>query len=628
MYRYSTLIFLLFWLTAAVGQPKERIISFHSDILIEADGRIEVAEHIKVYAAGDEIRRGIVRELPLYRKNNVGKRVRIEPNIIAIKRDGVATKYDVEYEGGNMLVYIRDKEVLLRPGEYDFTVVYDCYGHIGFFDDFDELYWNVTGWWFFPIEKASASITLPDHAKAIRTNYYTGVQGAVGKDCRVEDHGNVQRFTTTRQFAPYEGLTVAVAFPRDIITRPPPPTKGEVYWNKNGATISGWGGVLICLFYFFTSLSKVGKRPVKPVAIPTFKPPRDLSPASIHYLSTRQHNKKAFTATLVEMAVKGAMSILCKKEGKYSLKKYSLVNKLNTERLRPEQIKVHTTIFGDSQTEVNVDQTNYLKFFNADTELKKSMEHQWNLKDFFRENRGHSAIGGLILHLIFTSYLFLTSDTQGPFYALAMASPFVISAFVYWLSSGLAVKPGCTSLVAALSLGLLGMMSVLVDDEMSAAIHWPSVLFFAGMSIFYIWYAKRIKMFTPDGARLAAEMEGFRIYMKTAEEHRLNLLTPPERTPELFEKLLPYAIALGVSNEWCKKFNDVLKQFNYNPQWYKGNEDFAAIGFASSFASLSSSFSSSVTSASSSSGSSDWSSGSGGGGYSGGGGGGGGGRGC
>jgi len=56
-----------------------------------------------------------------------------------------------------------------------------------------------------------------------------------------------------------------------------------------------------------------------------------------------------------------------------------------------------------------------------------------------------------------------------------------------------------------------------------------------------------------DDAQLSAEIDGFKMYIKTAEKHRLNMLTSPERTPELFEKPLPYFIALDVVNDWCKK---------------------------------------------------------------------------
>ncbi len=52
------------------------------------------------------------------------------------------------------------------------------------------------------------------------------------------------------------------------------------------------------------------------------------------------------------------------------------------------------------------------------------------------------------------------------------------------------------------------------------------------------------------------EMEGFREYLKVAEEERLNLENPPEKTPELFEKFLPYALALNVEQEWSEKFDE------------------------------------------------------------------------
>jgi uncharacterized membrane protein len=156
--------------------------------------------------------------------------------------------------------------------------------------------------------------------------------------------------------------------------------------------------------------------------------------------------------------------------------------------------------------------------------------------------------------------------------------------------------------------------------------------FLLALLVLYVLYIILIRGPTALGAQAASELEGFKMYLKTAEEHRLNLLTPPERTPELFEKLLPYAIALGVENKWGEKFTDVLKRANYNPEWYNNNnKPFSAAHFPST---ISRSFNSSIRSAkinpsggSPSSGSRSWSSGSGGGGRSGGGGGGGGSRG-
>jgi len=553
-------------------------------------------------------------------------------NVLAVKCNGSNTKYHTENEEGKLAIYIGDKDVLLNPGEYDYTIVYESYGQVGFFDDQDELYWNVTGnEWIFPIEEASAAITLPGNAKAGNTACYTGVSGSTQMDCSVDDRGNTQVFTANNRLAVREGLTVAVAFPRDIISRPPPPGKAEIFWDDNSRMVCGWLGLVTGLGYFLLSLLKVGKRPEKPVAIPTFKPPRDLSPASVQYLSAREYGNKVFAATLVEMAVKGAINIKCEKKGRFSLKEYSLVNKANTEQLRSEEQKVHKAIFANSEAEatIEVDNKNHVKFYEADTGLKSSMQKQWNLDDFFRENKPQVIVGGLILSAIFALYIFLTGMTEEVAWAFAVASPFIALAFLFFFAGGFGLKAGCATFgIGAMVVFLLvgTVLATIVEDDSEIVVHWLSVGFFALMSLAYALYARRLRFFTEDGAKLAAELDGFKMYIKTAEEHRLNMFTPPERTPELFEKLLPYAIALNVSNEWCKKFGDVLKQFNYSPEWYKG-EDIAVVGFASTFASLGSSFSSSVSTVSTPAGSSDWSSGSGGGGYSGGGGGGGGGRG-
>jgi uncharacterized membrane protein len=121
------------------------------------------------------------------------------------------------------------------------------------------------------------------------------------------------------------------------------------------------------------------------------------------------------------------------------------------------------------------------------------------------------------------------------------------------------------------------------------------------------------------------EVEGYRRYLSVAEQERLNILNPPEKTPELFEKHLPYALALDVEHDWSEQFASVLaaaaSDGAYRPSWYAGRSwrtgDMS--GFASSLGKF---FTGAISSASTAPGSS---SGSGGGGSSGGGGGGGGG---
>jgi uncharacterized membrane protein len=144
---------------------------------------------------------------------------------------------------------------------------------------------------------------------------------------------------------------------------------------------------------------------------------------------------------------------------------------------------------------------------------------------------------------------------------------------------------------------------------------------FLGMVCMNAFFYELLKAPTRIGRLVLDEIEGFKMYLSVAEKDRLNLIHPPEETPELFEKYLPYAMALGVENEWGERFADLLARSGYAPQWYNGHHWNHL--YPGSFASnLGSGMQSTVSSASTAPGSS---SGSGGGGSSGGGGGGGGG---
>jgi uncharacterized membrane protein YgcG len=61
-----------------------------------------------------------------------------------------------------------------------------------------------------------------------------------------------------------------------------------------------------------------------------------------------------------------------------------------------------------------------------------------------------------------------------------------------------------------------------------------------------------------DGRRIMDQIDGFKQYLDVAEEDRLEFLNPPKKTPELFERFLPYAIALNVENSWANRFTSVL----------------------------------------------------------------------
>ena len=157
----------------------------------------------------------------------------------------------------------------------------------------------------------------------------------------------------------------------------------------------------------------------------------------------------------------------------------------------------------------------------------------------------------------------------------------------------------------------------------------PTVLVFGTIAlelVSIVVFAIIMKRPTPVGRRLLDEMSGFREYLEVAEKDEMNLRNPPHRTPQLFEQYLPFALAMGVEQQWAERFTEVFaglqgpNQTSYHPSWYNGSWN--SLDLSSNTASLSSGLGSAISSSVTAPGSS---SGSGGGGFSGGGGGGGGG---
>jgi hypothetical protein len=119
-----------------------------------------------------QIYHGIYRDFPTRYKNRLGNRYIISFQIVELSRDGQPEKFHVEDQDNGERIYFGDEKVILPPGEYTYALAYTVNREAGFFAGHDELYWNVTGTgWLFPIQHASATVTLPEkHSCFIRAN--------------------------------------------------------------------------------------------------------------------------------------------------------------------------------------------------------------------------------------------------------------------------------------------------------------------------------------------------------------------------------------------------------------------------------------------------------------------------
>lgn len=608
----------------------EGIISFHSDITIENSGLVRISEHIKVYANGDKIKRGIFRDIPLYRPNKYGREQRIDINVLQVLKDSLETNYKVEEQGRSINIRIGDPDVILEPGVYEYIIKYQSKGHIGFFDGYDELYWNVTGNdWELPIVKASASIQLPGDAEVKQTACYTGPAGSTAPGCEIQDNGQQQPyFVTDHLLRPGEGLTIAAGFTPGIIERPPPPGPWEKFlewFDAYKEYLLAVLGMLVLLPYLYFTWRKYGKDPEHPVVVARFEPPRGYSPALLRYLHKKKNDSKSLAAALVNMAIKKAIVI----------RTGFLIERTKTvsPRLTAEESELFNKLL-HKKGSVLLDESNRSKVRSAKTAFEESIKLQVNLKEYFLKNNRQLIIGGLVTMAVLTVYLLFINWAS--LLVLLFLVPFIgIGAAVFFSGLRTVKEQGCLGFFLIAFGGVFMVVPMFMFYGMMGELPAVSIFFVLAILVVYLFFVKLIKAPTADGAILTSEIEGFIQYLSVAEEDRLNMLTPPEHTPELFERLLPYAIALDVENEWGRKFKDQLESINYSPEWNAGGGfSYLHIGqtFSNRLVSKVNEASSPPPSSSSSggwsggsSGSSSWSSGSSGGGSSGGGGGGGGG---
>jgi len=614
---------------------EERILSFSSDITVEDDGSMTVTETITVHAAHENIKHGIYRDFPTRYRDRLRNSYHAAFELVEVLRDGHPEDHHEESLSNGIRVYIGSRDAFVPPGVHVYAVTYRTSRQIGFFREFDELYWNVTGnGWAFVIESARATVTLPPALSGRIRSYeaYTGVSGARGRDYSafIDESGRAV-FVSTKPLAPHEGLTIAVTWPKGYIPEPAIETKVLFFLQDNAIVVIGFLGLTLVAAYYLLVWSRFGRDPAKGTIIPLFKPPAGLTPQAVRYIMNMGYDNKVFGCAVINMAVKGFLSIQ-EDNGVYTLHKTGK---------NPAPLSVDEQDLADallSGSEIELRNTEHAAVSAAVKSLKFNMQKAYEKTYFLTNIRyfipGLAASAVIVMASAFIQAgpglpialfmsVWLTGWSFGTFFLLALV-------FNTW-KAYLASKPGSAAMLGqAFSttlfsipfvLGELFGIGVFIFATSFAIV--PLLLLLVSVNIIF-YYLLRAP--TLAGRRVMDKIEGFRMYLGTAEKDRLNVLYGPERTPGLFEQYLPYALALDVEQQWAQKFASVLEaagtqDAGYCPHWYSGAavSRFGAAGFAQQ---IGNSVSQAISSASSPPGSH---SGSGGGGSSGGGGGGGGG---
>ncbi|WP_148060001.1 DUF2207 family protein [Rathayibacter sp. PhB152] len=578
---------------AAIGGPARGVDDFRFsryavdyDLGRDAEGRSTLTT-VETFVAEfpEDQNRGMQRAIPLqYQGYPTGV------DLVSVTDEtGRARPVDTETEDGILLVTSAADGFVSGSQTYVFTYTQHdvTLPGSGTRSGEDEFYWDANGTqWRQPFDRYDVRIRLTGGLAEAATGTASCYRGAAGSTdgCSIGRDGAVVTASGT-DLAAYENVTVAVGFAPGTFTP-----------RDDGYFASGWAWVQLAsmLVLLGVLVAAIRRRatvlrdaPGRPTVIAEYEPP-----AQGLFLSAalRGRSSRAPAAALLDAAVRGLVRVEEKDSGR---KPGFLLRVLDPATAAPRRA-------GRPRVVPPVD------------------------REFFDIAFGASPAPGAVRDL---------SGKDKEFGKAVSSFQTVMSARV--VEEGLrrsGTVRGSVLLVVLAVVAVVGVVlsgALLLGAALGGAL--PIVLLLSALVVGALVCVLLAKVpLTAAGAELRDHLKGLELYLRLAEADRFAMLQSPRgadrrsvgpvEVVEVTERLLPWAVLLGLEKEWSAALATAYEQTGESPVWYSGTTAFHAAAFAGSISSFSSSASSFVGSSSSSS-----SGGAGGGGSSGGGGGGGGG---
>jgi uncharacterized membrane protein YgcG len=582
---------------------------FASEMNIQADGSLLVTENIDVNFQSLSDRHGIFRQIPVrYRWDPDPKFVRVYQVNVQSVRDlnGRPLNYETSQNGANLQIKIGDASRIVT-GKQTYRIAYTVRGALNAFADHDELFWNVNGGeWPVPMLAVSATVFSPNAFTSVAC--YEGPSGSTNP-CRSSFAPDRAAFSATSILPAGDELTVVTALRKGAVAVPAPTLEagerevGDFFeatpWTIGGALVALIGGLGLVARQWWTAGRDDREHET---IVAEYEPPEKIRPAQAGLLMDESADTKDVTATIVDLAVRGYLTITeLPATGIFGKKDWSLTRtdgKAHPEALQDYERTIFDGLFGYGAMDatqravvsliqrfsdrVGAAEATKAAFQSTPTEVVKLSE----LKEHFYTTLAKAQRE---LYTDSVARKWFAADPQRVrqiYAALGVGALIVAGVLVVWLGSSFGA-------------GFIGLGAVV-----------PAVAL--------LGVASRMPRKTRAGAELFRRTMGFRHYMEIAEKERQRFA---ERE-NIFSDYLPYAIVFGCVEKWARAFSDI-DAVAATSSWYTGGAlgAFSASDLSNNLSSFSNQVSSTIASTPGGSGGSGFSGGGSGGGGGGGGGG-------
>src|ERR1700722_4624566 len=512
---------------------------FDERVVISPDGAIEVTETIEAQFIGSNWH-GVYRTIPVEYITPQGLTYTLLLEPLSVTDDlGQPLKYQRSWQGRDTLfkIYVPNPDNATR------TVVlrYRVLNALTFFDDHDELYWNVTGnAWEAPIARVTAEIDLPAGVTGLHAVSYSGAFGSRAQDAIVESRSNSVQLRYIHSLDLHEGLTVVVGWDKGFVHEPAAAEKILFILRSNWPIFIPLGVFILMFFWWWTK----GRDPERDAITVQYEPPDNLSPAECGTFVDGKVAMCDITATLVDLAVKGYFTIEHQNADMRlgifvpDSPAVMLLARLQdvSKNLPPGLAQVTHAMAMSAGPQNPAIPKEYIQAARAISELEKVPLPKVALSEL--QNR-------FSLHLP-VMYKYIFDELQGDGYYARRPDQYRRGAVALGFLTGFLMLP----------LGLL-----LTATTGTAPLPWIVAAVLSGIIIAVLGSFMTGR--TVAGARAYAKVLGFEDFLGRVEKDQIERL---ENAPELFEKYLPYAMALRVEKKWVAAFSNIGMQ---SPQWYQ-----------------------------------------------------------
>jgi uncharacterized membrane protein YgcG len=513
---------------------------------------------------------------------------------------------------GKYTTYVRDGSTYvewyydLSDTTHAWKLSYTLHGAVTFYDSHDELYWNLFSGLDAPVEQAQATVLLPQATSIAPSQWYVNGdhEAAIGQP---DDRTIV---FTAQRFSAGEAATIAAGWQKGIVSR-------NLYWLDAARTYWLYAAsalVLLgtALFLFFNWFFKLRAR--KPVIVAEYEPPEGIPPAEAGVLAYGSYKSRLLSATVVDFAVRGYLTI-AEDEKKPSSARTGLLLAV----IPAAAVLVAVLFLNGNGSILLWVGIAAVAAVAAQGLIYLGSKYASKTPDYTVTEVPDADLAKLKTYeLKVLDALFASKDSPGVFSTRVLRKAQKSRAAEFMLARtalrdgmdddthayvpGHSPKRGSNGFQLVILALLLPAAPAAIAAAVFPAAFTAALKFGFGLAVLLFSYAliryqlKFATRLNAHGLKLRNALLGFREYLYTAERYRLQDLTP-----DRFEKYLPYAIAFGVEKEWAKAFESLNLPA---PQWYSGAYaassgsypgGFSAPDFASS---LSASFASSFSSAS------------------------------